>query len=222
MGGITEALTDAVGSAGIYAIFALMLLDAVFPAGSEIVLLYAGALAAGAFPEHTVTLFGVEIDSHAWAFVAVSLAGLLGYWLGSLLGFAIGRYGGRPLLERHGRFLHLDEEKLERAHAWFEARGEWAVFITRNIPVVRSFISIPAGVAGMRFSPYATLTLLGSIPWTFAFAAAGYGLGANWEQVHERFRYADYVLVALIVAAAAYLIARSILRRRSRLGGRGA
>ncbi len=213
MSGITDALTEAVGSAGVYAIFALMFLDAVFPAGSEIVMLYAGALAAGAFPEHPVTLFGAEVESTGWAFVVVSMAGVIGYWLGSLLGWGIGRYGGRPLLEGHARFFHLGPEQLDRAHSWFETRGEYAVFITRNLPVVRSFISIPAGVAEMRFWPYAGLSFLGSLPWTFGFAAAGLVLGANWEKVHDQFRYADYVLVGLIVAAVAFLVARWWFRR---------
>ncbi len=215
MGGITGALTDAIGSAGVYAVFALMALDAVFPAASEVVMLYAGALAAGAFPEHHVTLFGARIDSEGWAFVVMALAGALGYGLGSLAGWAIGRYGGRPLVDRYGRYLHLSPDKLDRAHAWFERRGEWAVLLARNLPVVRSFISIPAGVAEMRFTPYTLLSLLGSLPWAFAFAGAGYALGTGWERVHNGFRYADYVVVALIVAAAAALVVRA-LRRRAR------
>jgi len=105
MGGVTDALTSAVGDAGIYAIFALMLLDAVFPAGSEIVMLYGGALAAGAFlPESGVSLFGAEIESTAWAYVVVVLAGTIGYWIGSVIGWAIGLYPARaawPLAPRH-------------------------------------------------------------------------------------------------------------------------
>jgi membrane protein DedA with SNARE-associated domain len=215
VGGITEALTGAIGDAGVYAVFALMLLDAVLPAGSEIVMLYAGALAAGAFPEHEVTLFGTTIESGGWAYVVMSLAGGLGYWIGSLLGWAIGLWGGRPLVDRYGRYLHLGPEKLDRAHGWFEGHGVTAVFITRNLPVVRSFISIPAGVAEMRFLPYSLLSLAGSLPWAFGFAAAGYALGEGWERVHENFRYADYVIVALIVGAATFLVVRH-RRRRSR------
>lgn len=210
---ITHAITEAIGSAGVYAVFALMLIDAVFPAGSEIVMLYAGALAAGAFPEHHVSLFGAEIESTGWAFFTVSMTGVLGYWLGSMLGWGIGRFGGRPLVERYGTLLHLGPEKLDRAHAWFEGRGEYAVLITRNLPVVRSFISIPAGIAEMRLWPYSWLTFLGSLPWTFGFAAAGLILGESWEQVHDRFRWADYGLVGLIVAAAAFLVVRWWLRR---------
>jgi membrane protein DedA with SNARE-associated domain len=212
---MTDALTGAIGDAGVYAVFWLMFIDAIFPAGSEIVMLYAGALAAGAFPEQQVTLFGQTIESSGWAYVVMALAGAIGYWLGSLLGWAIGRYGGRPLVDRYGRFFHLSEEKLDRSHAWFERHGVGAVFITRNLPVVRSFISIPAGVVEMRFVPYALLSLAGSLPWAFGFAAAGFALGESWEQVHDSFRWADYVIVGLIVAAAVYLLLR-LVRRRSR------
>src|SRR5580765_52415 len=102
-----------------------MLIDAVFPAASELVMIYGGALAAGAVGSGHVVLFGKQIDSAFWGFVAVSLAGTIGYLIGSLIGWAIGRYGGRPLLERHGRWVHLDAEKLERAEAWFARWEDW-------------------------------------------------------------------------------------------------
>ena len=142
---ITHSITSFVGNHGLYAVFVLMLIDAVFPAASELVMIYGGALAGGAIAGGHVVLFGSRIDSHAWGFVAVSLAGTIGYLLGSLAGWGIGAYGGRPLLERRGRWLHLSPEKLDRAEAWFERRGDWAVFLGRLTPVVRSFISIPAG-----------------------------------------------------------------------------
>lgn len=215
MSEITDALTGVIGDAGVYAVFLLMFVDAILPAGSEIVMLYAGALAAGAFPEQQVTLFGQTIESSGWAYVVMSLAGALGYWLGSLLGWAIGRYGGRPLVDRYGRFLHLSPEKLARSHVWFERHGVGAVFVTRNLPVVRSFISIPAGVVEMRLAPYTLLSLAGSLPWAFGFAAAGFALGESWERVHDTFRWADYVIVGLVVAGAVYLLLRAA-RRRSR------
>ena len=216
MSGITDALTGAIGDAGVYAVFGLMLIDAVFPAGSEIVMLYAGALAAGAFPESQVTLFGADIQSTAAGYVVMALAGTLGYWLGSILGWGIGRYGGHPLLERHGRWLHVTPENLERAEAWFERRGDAAVFFGRLVPVVRSFISIPAGVLEMRLAPYAVLTLLGSLIWSFAFAGAGVALGTGWESFHEKFRYADYVAVVLVIAGVAYLVFKAWRHRQRR------
>jgi membrane protein DedA with SNARE-associated domain len=216
MGGVTDALTGAVGDAGIYAIFALMLLDAVFPAGSEIVMLYAGALAAGAFlPGSGVTLFGTEIESTAWAYVVVVAAGSIGYWAGSLLGWGIGRYGGHPLLEQHGRWLHVTPDNLARAEVWFAKRGDAAVFFGRLVPVVRSFISIPAGTLEMRLGPYATYTMLGSLLWCLGFAGAGLAVGEGWESFHEKSRYADYVIVGLLILAAGYVVFR-VWRHRAR------
>jgi membrane protein DedA with SNARE-associated domain len=181
-------------------------------------MVYAGALAAGAFPGQHVELFGSRISSHAWAYVAVALAGTLGYLVGAIVGWAIGRYGGRPLLERRGRWLHLGEGKLERAERWFDRWDDLAVLIGRLTPVVRSFISIPAGIFRMPFWRYTVLTLIGSAVWAFALAGAGYGLGNSYERFHSDFRFADYAVGAAIVALAAYLIVRR--RRSSRLSSR--
>lgn len=208
---LTGSVTSFIGDHGLYAVFVLMLVDAVFPAASELVMLYAGALAAAAFSGQHVVFFGDPIESHFWAFVAVSLAGVVGYTIGSLLGWGIGAYAGRPLLEERGRWLHLDRAKLERADRWFERFGDAAVFISRVTPVVRSFISIPAGIARMPIVRYTVLTFLGTIPWCFGIAAAGWALGSRWERFHHEFAYAEYAVGAAILALLAYLI----LRRRS-------
>jgi membrane protein DedA with SNARE-associated domain len=199
----------------LYAVFLLMFVDAVLPAASELVMLYAGAVAVGAFPGHQVTLFGEPIESTAWAYVAMALAGVLGYVLGSLLGWGIGYFGGRPFLERHGRWVHVTPDRLERAEAWFGRYGDAAVFFSRLVPVVRSFISIPAGIAEMPIVRYTVLSFLGTLPWCFGLAGAGLALGSGWERFHESWRYADYAIVALVVAAAAYLAIR-LGRRRAR------
>jgi membrane protein DedA with SNARE-associated domain len=203
MHGITTAVTSAIGDYGLYAVFLLMLVDAIFPAASELVMLYAGAVAAGAFAGHEVTLFGEPIESDGWAYMAMALAGTIGYTLGSILGWGIGRYGGRPYLERHGRWLHVTPDRLERAEAWFGRYGDAAVFFSRMVPVVRSFISIPAGVAEMPFARYTVLSFLGTLPWCFGLAGAGLALGSSWERFHESWRYADYVIVGLVIAGAA-------------------
>jgi membrane protein DedA with SNARE-associated domain len=210
---ITEAVTAAIGDYGLYAVFFLMLIDAVLPAASELVMVYAGAVAVGAFPDQSVTLFGTTIESTGWAYVAMAAAGTLGYTLGSILGWAIGRYGGRPYLERHGRWLHVTPEKLDRAEAWFERYGDATVFFGRMMPVVRSFISIPAGVAEMPFGRYTVLTFLGTIPWCFGLAGIGLALGSGWERFHETFRYADYAIVALVVAGVVLVLLRARQRR---------
>jgi len=141
--GVTSSLTSLIGNHGVYAVFGLMAIDAVFPAASELVMVYAGALAAGAFAGQHVDLFGARISSHGGAFVVMALSGAVGYLVGAIAGWAIGLYGGRPLLERRGRWLHLSGENLDRAERWFDRWDDLAVLIGRVTPVVRSFISIP-------------------------------------------------------------------------------
>ena len=208
---LTSSVTTFVGDHGLYAVFVLMAVDAVFPAASELVMLYAGALAAGAFSGQHVVLFGDRIDSHFWAYVAISLAGTIGYTLGSLVGWGIGAYAGRPLLEERGRWFHLDRAKLDRADRWFERWGDWAVFLGRLTPVVRSFISIPAGVVRMPIVRFTVLTLLGSAIWCFAIAGAGWALGSSYEHFHHDFAYVEYAVVAAVIVLLVWLI----LRRRS-------
>jgi membrane protein DedA with SNARE-associated domain len=208
---ITDRVIEILGNHGLYAVFLLMLVDAVLPAFSELVMVYAGALAAGAFST-SVVLFGHEFDSGFGAWLAMVLAGTIGYTIGSILGWAIGVYGGRPFLERRGRWFHLSHERLERAERWFDRWGDWAVLIGRITPVARSFISIPAGVFRMPFGRYVVLTFIGSTLWCIAFAGAGYAAGTRWETFHEKFNYVDYAIAVLLVVGVAYLVIR---RRRS-------
>jgi membrane protein DedA with SNARE-associated domain len=215
LSGITDAVTSAIGDYGLYAVFALMLVDAVLPAASEVVMVYGGALASGAFAGQEVVLFGRTIEDGPAAYVAIALAGTIGYTIGAIIGWAIGLYGGRPYLERHGRWLHLNEEKLDRAERWFERWEDWAVFLGRLTPVIRSFVSIPAGIMETPFVRYTLLTLAGSAIWCFAFAGAGYLAGESWEDFHHAFRYLDYMIAAAIVAAAAWLVVRWLRRRQA-------
>ena len=214
LSGITEAVTDAIGDHGLYAVFLLMLVDAVLPAASEVVMVYAGAVAAGAFAGQSVTLFGHRFENGFEAYAAMATAGTIGYLIGSIGGWALGDYLGRPWLERHGRWLHLDAVKLDRAERWFDRWEEWAVFLGRVTPVIRSFISVPAGVFRARFGPYVWLTLLGSAAWCFAFAGAGWAAGSNWEEFHDAFRYVDYLVAAGLVGVVAWLGWRIVKRRR--------
>ena len=211
---LTGSITSFVGDHGVYAVFALMALDAVFPAASELVMVYAGALASGALAGQVV-LFGNTIDSPFWAFMTMALAGSIGYILGSIGGWAIGRYGGRPLAERHGRLLHLGPERLGRAERWFDKRDDSAVLIGRVVPVVRSFISIPAGIFRMPLGKYTLLTIPGSLAWCFAFAGIGWAFGSNYDRFHHAF---DIALVAGAVLLMLYLVLR---RTSSRLKPRG-
>jgi membrane protein DedA with SNARE-associated domain len=206
---ISSSFTSQVASHGAYAVFVLMAIDAVFPAASELVMLYAGAVAAGVFSSaHSVSLFGAKIGFGAGAFVVMALAGTLGYLVGALVGWWIGLRGGRPLLERHGRWLHLGPERLERAERWFVRWGNIGVLIGRLTPLVRSFVSIAAGVFEMPLVPYTVLTLIGSAIWAFAIAGAGYGLGSSYERFNHDFRYVEYAVVAGVLVLAAYLVYR--------------
>jgi len=207
---ISGSVTSFVGDHGVYAVFLLMAIDAVFPAASELVMVYAGALASGAFASQQVVLFGHEIESGLGAYVTMSLSGTLGYLVGAIVGWAIGLYGGRPLVEKRGRLLHLSPERFVRAERWFDRYDRWAVLLGRVTPVVRSFVSIPAGIFEMPLAPYTLFTLIGSALWAFAFAAIGYAVGSNYERFHHFFDIA-------LVAGAALLVLYLVVRRVSRL-----
>jgi membrane protein DedA with SNARE-associated domain len=206
---ISSSFTSQVASHGAYAVFLLMAIDAVFPAASELVMLYAGAVAAGVLASaHHVSLFGAKIGFGFGAFLVMALAGTLGYFVGSLLGWWIGRYGGRPLLERRGRWFHLTPDKLDRAERWFDRWGNFGVLVGRVTPVVRSFVSIPAGVFQMPLGAYSLYTLVGSAVWAFSIAGAGCGRGSGYESGSHGFRYAEYAVVAGVLLGAAYLVYR--------------
>jgi membrane protein DedA with SNARE-associated domain len=206
---VTGSVTSFVGDHGVYAVFLLMAIDAVFPAASELVMVYAGALASGAFASQHVVLFGHEIEPGLGAYVTMSLSGTLGYLVGAIAGWAIGLYGGRPLVEKRGRLLHLGPERFAQAERWFDRHDRWAVLLGRVTPVVRSFVSIPAGIFEMRLGPYTLFTLIGSALWAFAFAAIGYAVGSNYERFHHFF---DIALVAGAALLVLYLVARRVSR----------
>jgi membrane protein DedA with SNARE-associated domain len=219
LAGITSTFESHIASQGAYAVFVLMAIDAVFPAASELVMLYAGAVAAGVFPaSHHVSLFGAKVGFGIGAFIVMALAGTLGYFFGALVGWWIGKSGGRSLLERRGRWLHVSPERLDQAERWFGRWGNVGVLVGRVTPVVRSFVSIPAGVFEMPLAPYALYTLVGSAVWSFAIAGAGYGLGSSYKSFDNGFKYAEYAIVAGVLVLAAYLIYRlrkaATVRRR--------
>jgi membrane protein DedA with SNARE-associated domain len=133
-----------------------------------------------------------------------------------MAGYGIGRVGGRVLLEEHGRWFHVTPARLDRAERWFARWGNWGVLIGRLTPVIRSFVSYPAGALEMPLTPYTVLTAVGSAIWAFAIAGIGYALGANYRRFDHGFKYAEYLVVAGVVVAAAYLIYRwaTVGRRR--------
>jgi len=191
---------------GVAAVLLLMLVDAVFPAASEAVMVYGGALASGALA-HRVDVLGWHTTGFG-AYVAVVVAGVAGYQVGAIAGWWIGERGGRPFVERRGRLVHLTPERLDRAERWFDRFGWWAVFVGRVTPVARSFISIPAGIFKMPFGRYNVLTLAGNTIWCAALAGIGWAFGASYHRFDHGFRYLEIAVVVGIVAVAAYWVLR--------------
>jgi len=207
-----HALIDAVAQHGVYAVFVLMAVDALLPVGGEAVMLYAGALPTGVVGGKAPVIFGMTLHADVRGYVVLALAGTLGYLVGSWVGWGIGRRGGRALLDRHGRWLHLGPERVRRAEDWFARHGDAAVLIGRLTPLVRSFISVIAGVLGSTFGTYTVLTLIGSAIWCFGFAGAGWALGDNYEQLDTAFRGLELAGGALLLVVLAIVLLR---RRRS-------
>jgi membrane protein DedA with SNARE-associated domain len=194
-----------VREAGLPGIFALMAISsACIPIPSEVVMLFAGFAVADP---------GQSASHHHLTMVGIVLAGLLGTMLGSWVTYAVGRGGRLELLERHGDKLHMGPTQIARGEEWFQRHGEMAVLFGRVIPVVRAFVSLPAGVAKMPLGRFTVFSLIGAVPWVLGLALAGHALGGNWTSVRKGFEYVDYVVVALIVVGIVYAIVR---RRRAR------
>jgi membrane protein DedA with SNARE-associated domain len=207
---VTESIVTTtwhlVRDGGLPAVFLLMALgSACIPVPSEVVLLFAGFAVAD--PGGS----GAGAHGHHLTMTGVVLAALLGTLVGSWVAYAVGRAGRLELLERHGRWVHMSPAQIARADRWFQRYGDHAVLVGRVIPLVRAFVSLPAGVARMPLVRFSVLTVIGSIPWVLALALAGDALGGNWTSVRKGFEYFDYVLLAAIVVGVVYLLAR---RRR--------
>src|SRR5205814_9409953 len=155
---------------------------------------------------------GASAAQHHLTLVGIVLAGVLGNLVGSWIAYGVGRAGRLELVERHGRWLHLQPRHIAWADRWFARYGSAAVFFSRMLPIVRTFISLPAGVAKMPFVRFTVFTLAGCVPWVLGLGRAGEAVGAEWKGVRKGFDYVDYAVVALVVLALIYLI----IRRRRR------
>jgi membrane protein DedA with SNARE-associated domain len=196
-------------SYGYLAVFLLMLAEsACIPIPSEVIMLFGGALAAGAVAGASPSLAGIVI------------AGVLGNVVGSYVAWGVGKYAGQPAVLRWGGRFGLRGHDIDRATRWFEKYGPAAVLFGRVVPVVRTFISLPAGFANMPALRFGLYTTIGCIPWTAALGIAGYAVGANWQHVANTIQKVGYGVVAVIVVA---LVAAVILhfRRRRRRAGHG-
>jgi membrane protein DedA with SNARE-associated domain len=206
---VQHFITDFILNHGYEAVFVLMVLEsACIPIPSEVTMLFGGALANATF---VATVSGSHQHLN---FLIVGLMGTLGNLLGSWIAYTIGRLGGRPLIDRWGRFILLKPHEIDRAEAWFADHGQAAVFFSRLLPVVRTFISLPAGVAEMPLGTFSVYTLAGCLPWTFALAGIGYAVGSQWDTVAKYFKPATYAIAALILIAIAWWVLRRLRARK--------
>ena len=190
---IVELAVDVVDAMGLAGVFILMVLEsACIPVPSEATMLFAGFRVA----DGEYSLFA--------AVAAGSVANLVGSWIA----YAVGWYGRVDILEKHGRKLHIKKSHLEWADRWFERHGDATVFFTRMLPIIRTFISLPAGVARMPFWRFSALTLLGCIPWVLMLTYIGKQAGDNWEKWKDSLHYVDYAVAALIVIGFVYLVVK--------------
>jgi membrane protein DedA with SNARE-associated domain len=177
--------------------------SACIPVPSELIMTFGGALAAGAVPGTHLNLAGVII------------AGAAGNVVGSYIAWAVGRYGGQAALRRWGRRLRISEHDLDRANRWFDRYGPRAVLIGRLLPVVRTFISLPAGIAGMDPVRFGIYTTIGCIPWTAGLAYAGYAVGKNWHSIQDGFKGPTYIIAAIVVIGLVIAVWRYVRRRNA-------
>ena len=206
---MTHFVTSTVQDFGYVAVFLLMLAEsACIPIPSEATMLFGGALANATF---TATLPG---HPHHLNFILVGLLGTVGNLVGSWIAYAAGKAGGRPLVERWGRLVLLKPHDIDRAEAWFAKHGERAVFVSRLLPVIRTFISLPAGVAEMPLGTFTIYTVAGCLPWTFALAGVGYAVGGSWTRIQRYIALAGIALAIILVGLIGLWMFRRYRARR--------
>jgi membrane protein DedA with SNARE-associated domain len=192
---IVEFATNVVADLGLPGVFILMLFEsACIPIPSEATMLFAG----------------FNVHNGEYSLVAVTLVGACANLVGSWVAYAVGYYGRVDLIEKHGHKILIKPHHLHAADRWFERHGDATVFFTRMMPIIRTFISLPAGVARMPFIRFSVLTFLGCLPWVFTLAFIGQQVGAKWTDWKDSLHYVDYAVAALILAAIAYLVVKRL------------
>ncbi len=194
---ITDRLADwattVVGDLGLPGIFVLMTLEsACIPIPSEPTMLFAG----------------FNVDQGTYSFAAAVSVAVAANVVGSWVAYGVGRFGRYELIQEHGKWLHITPARLEQAERWFEKYGGAAVFFSRMLPIVRTFISLPAGVAKMPFGRFTLYTFLGCIPWMAGLVFLGMTVDKNWEKWRDKLHYIDYLVIAAIVIGAVWLFIR--------------
>lgn len=194
---LVDFATNVVGDLGLAGVFVLMFFEsALIPIPSEATMLFAG----------------FNVSDGRFTLLEITLVGTIANVMGSWLAYAVGYYGRVDLIEKHGNKLHVSPKHLATADRWFERHGDATVFFTRMLPIIRTFISLPAGVAKMPFWRFTVLTFLGCLPWVFMLGFIGNQVGDRWEDWKDRLHYFDYAVAAAIVVGIVYLVIRN--RRR--------
>jgi membrane protein DedA with SNARE-associated domain len=205
------SLYDAVGYVGVAVAIGLETFIPIIP--SEVIVPMAGWKVSQSAADPSV----VEPLTHApWSWLAVLVVATVGAVVGSLLGYLIGAWGGRPLLDRWGRYVHINPDDLDRADAWFDRYGDWAVFVARLVPLLRALINYPAGVARMPMGRFILFSTLGSLPWNAALLLAGFLLGENYARLYQAARPFEFVIYAVVLLGGAYVIYRWLRTRNDR------
>jgi membrane protein DedA with SNARE-associated domain len=189
---------SALGYGGVVLLMAIE--SANIPLPSEIIMPFSGFLVARG-------------ELNLWL---VGLAGAVGCVLGSIISYWLGAYGGRPLIEKYGKYILISHHDLDLADRWFKKYGEITVFFARLLPIVRTFISFPAGISRMKFGRFIIYSFLGSLPWTLALAFLGQKLGDNWENLRRYFHGFDWVILGLIVILIVWWVLRHLRQRNSK------
>lgn len=191
---------DFIGKFGYTAIFLLMAVDSCIPIGSEPIMLFAGFL----------------VSQNKMSLIGAILVGTAGNVVGSIVAYYVGDFGGRPFMLNYGKYMLVPPKKFHLAERWFNKYGRPTVFFSRMLPVVRSVISYPAGIAEMNVMQFTLYTTLGSLPWSALFAYLGLVLGNNWENYLGLFHRIDYVLLALAIGVIAFFVISYYLKSKAK------
>jgi len=194
---------------GYVAVFALSFISSMgLPVGAELAVIYGGVLASGQ----------IQNEPHHLNLVIVIVLATLAEVLGSSAGYLIGFYGGRPLVDRFGKYVLLTHRDLDRAEAWFARHGEPLVLFGRFIPLLRSFVSFAAGLGEMAIGKFVAFTFIGCVIWCTALASLGFALGSSYNHVLKGFSYAGYALaVVAVIAVIVLFVHRLRVVREERL-----
>ncbi len=195
---LASLIINIISTSGYFGIVVLSALEsACVPIPSEVIVPFSGYLAGiGKF-----------------SFLAVVLWATFGNLFGSLIAYAVGYFGGRPFIRRWGKYVFLREEELERADVWFKKYGSPAIFFSRMLPIVRTFISLPAGIGRMNLTKFVAYTFLGALPWNFALVYLGLKFGENWKDLEVYFRKFDYVILVVLLLGIGWWVRRHLLKK---------